>query len=557
MPRGVVVATCALLLVGCESSGSPNPVTSSPETSTTAAEPLPADGLTDDGGDASPAVAATPAPSDAGPALVNGAPGPVPASWELPPALASADAAAAAGPVEVRAAALELLETAGGVVVEERRGLVTDATATGPVTVGSATVTHEGVEAALALLVPADEPRIVLRLLAAHGDLPDAGASLKFDATVDGEPVAVAIEPDADRIVVELDEPAPDGVVVRVDLAYDLPVGADLAHEGGPADIGLLADHGSVVTLGAWLPVAVAVPDNDGAVPPWGDLAAFAPGTWVVDVTVDDGLVRTGGVDRSTADGTVRALGFGLRTLVAAWFPGDVDTAVEGGTEGSPVVVAASSDDTPSADTATASHEQLGHLAAQWGVLPWPELDVVRAPIHPSRGMEFPGLIFMDASQWGARFVEDRATLAHEWAHQYFYALVGNGSLSDPVVDEPLAQYLMWRWLVEVDGPDRAEDHRERYISDERSSQLAVPAQPSAAFPDGDTYGASLYRTGGDAWVRAAETHGTDVVDEAVRLVIDEHAMATIDHEQLLATVAQVSPEVADDLEAAFTTPPD
>ncbi|MBY5161711.1 hypothetical protein [Salsipaludibacter albus] len=481
----------------------------------------------------------------------------MPTSWALPDLLATPDVAATASVAELQQAAVDLLATADGVVVESQRALVEAATSAGPVTVGSASVDRDRVTASLAVAVPAADDQVVLRILAASESIGPSVDSLAITATVTGSDVTTTVEPELDRVVVDLGAAAPDGVVLHLDVAYDLPAAEDLAAGGGPAGYGLLADHGDVVTLGHWLPAVVAVPDNDGAVPQWGDLGAFAAGTWVVDVTVPEGTLRTGAVDRATPEGTVRALGFGLRDLAATWFPdGATPTTVAGDGAAAPVVVATSDDGSDDRPVAQVSHDQLVAYAERWGDLPWPELDLVRAPILPAAGMEFPGLVIEDTEYWQPTDVGTEFTLAHEWAHQYFHALVGNGSLSDPVVDEPLAQYLTWRWFLAQDGQAFADGLAARSLSDEGQPDRVAPAQAAADFPDGSTYSVAIYRTAATAWVDAAEAHGVDVVDDAIRQVIADHALGVADVESLLASVEQVSPAVAEDLREAFSTAP-
>ncbi len=512
----------------------------------------------------------SPAPTSDSALAEDGTPAEMPTSWDLVGPLASVDDARAATPSDLSAAALELLATAAGVATDPGDRRLVEATGAGPVTVASVRLDRDRVEASLAILVPDAPAEVVLRTLAASSAVGPSAARTEVTATVAGEPVDARVEPDRDRIVVDLGEARPDGVVLGLDLAYEVPAADDLAAGGGPGAYGLLADHGGVVTLGHWLPAAVAVPGNDGDVPAWGDLGAFDAGTWIVDVAVDGGALRTGGVDRTTPAGTQRAIGVGLRDLAAAWFPEGVVPAVAAGpvdgtgadedgddAAGDDAVVLAASG-TGASDQAMADlgADQLDVLGSQWGPLPWPEFDLVRAPILPAAGMEFPGLVLMDDDYWRAEATDTRFVLAHELGHQYAHALVGNGSLSDPVVDEPLAQYLAYRWFLAVDGEAFADDFAMRTFADDFDMVREAPGQSAADFASDQAYSVAIYRTAADAWYQAGVDHGVDVVDRAVRAVLTDHALREVDEDAMLDSVEAVSPDVAADLRAAFDQAP-
>ena len=79
----------------------------------------------------------------------------------------------------------------------------------------------------------------------------------------------------------------------------------------------------------------------------------------------------------------------------------------------------------------------LPELTRELGPLPYRDLWLTVTPAQTT-GMEFPGaVLFGDAP------VETLDTLiAHELAHQWFYALVGNNQAANPWLDEAFAQYV-------------------------------------------------------------------------------------------------------------------
>lgn len=431
----------------------------------------------------------------------------------------------------------------------------------GPVVVGSARVTRGrddvvalAVDVALAL--PTTDAPIVLRTLAVtSATAPSAPTTIT--AEVAGEPVLVSLEPELDRVVVNLGQPYPDGVVVRLRMDAVVPdAAAELVPGDGPGSYGLFSDQGDVVALGHWLPVPVAVPGNDGDVPPWGDLGAFAPATWFLDLTVADGFIHTGATDLRSADGGQVAIGVGLRDVAAAWVPGagpgdmaEVDVGLPGG--GS-VAVRAWTAVGRAADVADLSAEQLAWLSGLLAPLPWSEHDVVRIDIDLAAGMEFPGMVFIDDDLWRAGEPPGRYVLAHEWAHQWFHAFVGNGSLSDPVVDEPLAQYLSWRWFLHEGGETAAAAAFDGFIDDGGEAPAQPPASAAGDFATAQGYSTAVYRTAASGWVEATEAFGVLTVDEAVAAVVAQWGLQEADANDLLDTVATVSPDLAVQLRDVF-----
>ena len=74
-------------------------------------------------------------------------------------------------------------------------------------------------------------------------------------------------------------------------------------------------------------------------------------------------------------------------------------------------------------------------LARLYGPYPWPSLTaVVERDASPTGGIEYPTLVYLG--------YESLVTaVAHEFAHQWFYSLVGNDQGRDPWLDEGLASW--------------------------------------------------------------------------------------------------------------------
>ena len=103
---------------------------------------------------------------------------------------------------------------------------------------------------------------------------------------------------------------------------------------------------------------------------------------------------------------------------------------------------------TGSADALTEyAVDALKRFSKEIGPYAYPALNVAEAPI--SSGMESPALAWISTST----APEDLARLvAHEVAHQWFYAVVGNNQAQQPFADEAVATFLADSLL----GPDRS-----------------------------------------------------------------------------------------------------
>ena len=91
-----------------------------------------------------------------------------------------------------------------------------------------------------------------------------------------------------------------------------------------------------------------------------------------------------------------------------------------------------------------------------FGPYPYAELDIVETPTRAG-GIEYPGLVVI-----GERLYDTGTKLewvvAHEVAHQWWYAVVGNDQVDEPWLDESLAQYSTLLYYERIHNPRAAED---------------------------------------------------------------------------------------------------
>jgi hypothetical protein len=151
--------------------------------------------------------------------------------------------------------------------------------------------------------------------------------------------------------------------------------------------------------------------------------------------------------------------------------------------------------------TAVAAVRSFGN---RFGIYPFRTLTLVSVPFA-SYGLEFPGIII------NARRLYDlsqnyngipapillESTTAHEVAHQWFYASVGNDQLLEPWLDEAPTQYATWLYYVDRYGNSAAQGFF-RSLDDrwERVGKAEIPiGRPVSAYTPKE-YGAIVYGRG-------------------------------------------------------------
>lgn len=135
-------------------------------------------------------------------------------------------------------------------------------------------------------------------------------------------------------------------------------------------------------------------------------------------------------------------------------------------------------------------------------------------------------------------------TVAHEVAHQWWHAMVGNDSMISPTVDEPLAQYsacivFQTAWPETADKvceANTAGGYEQMRMFGEED---APAAQPSDAFTSSIQYGGVVYGKAPGVYDALAEEFGEDAVVAALAAVTSAHAFEQISVDDLRALLAE------------------
>ncbi len=434
--------------------------------------------------------------------------------------------------------------------------------------------------------------------------VPDFGIDARLgQVTVDGTDVETRRD---DSIVrVPLPDAHEGRVEVVVPFSYTLPPAAEggglldqLGGMGGPADVGLLARHPEALNLGHWFPLWVppggsAEPDPGG----FGDIGNFPAAVIRAELTVPDGwTVADGGVRVAddVADGkrTVVTEGYGMNDLVVSVLRGYASrsTTLTGDLDGVRVTAYAPRSERAVLDQVleetVVAVETLSETLAPY---PWRELDVISAPLGAGvGGMEWPGATWIEpdlfagglpglggladslggldglggllggeggeagglgsllgGGETGLVLDTLRAwTIAHEVGHEWWHVVVGNDSVLDPVVDEPLAQHsacLVMRRTHPADADALCSGHVDSAYEQMRllGDEDAAAARPTDAFASSGQYAGVVYGKAAAFYRTLEDEFGREQVTAALADVVREHAFEMLDADRLRDSLAR------------------
>jgi hypothetical protein len=308
---------------------------------------------------------------------------------------------------------------------------------------------------------PLDE--IVFRLLP---NTPGYGASLEVGAiAVDGEwaygdraAVAPLLSLGGSALSVPLSQSLAAGQSVELELAYEATLPTDGA--AGYAQYGYID---GVLALPNAYPL-IPVYDDEGwnveLAPSYGDATFSDVALYEVQATLPSDLVlATTGTTlnrRENGDGTTtyRSVSGPARDFYLAGSA--AYKALHADVDGVRVTSYYLGDDQGGRRALDDTVAALGIYQRLIGAYPYRELDVLATPTKAG-GIEYPGLFVVAASLYAQRGEFFEWVIAHEAAHQWWYALVGNDQLDEPWLDEALTQYTTLLYIEERYGEGAAQ----------------------------------------------------------------------------------------------------
>lgn len=172
--------------------------------------------------------------------------------------------------------------------------------------------------------------------------------------------------------------------------------------------------------------------------------------------------------------------------------------------------------------------------ASLYGAYPYPALTICSVDF-PFGGMEYPGLCMIGESNYLDSKAETlELTIAHETAHQWFYALVGSDQVNDPWQDEAMCEYAMLRYVQKRYGAGSFENlkyYRVDAALQEHLPGSLTPGSPIDYFGSLADYSSVVYGRGA-ALLLALDEMLPRGADDFLRAYADEFAFAFVNRAQ-------------------------
>ena len=206
-------------------------------------------------------------------------------------------------------------------------------------------------------------------------------------------------------------------------------------------------------------------------------------------------------------------------------------------------------------------------FSRRFGAYPYPELDVVEAPlVGGAGGVEFSSMVTvatmfyrpMDAASGGLAALLGGAggglearrgpmlefVTAHEVAHQWWHGIVGSDSRLHPYQDECLAQYSAMLYVEETHGEARAREEAEQQVAASYHMMRLMGRpdgavdRPVSAFADPLSYSGLVYGKGPYLYRALRQRLGDRRFFAAISGYVSEHRFGTAPSRALLDRMA-------------------
>jgi len=348
--------------------------------------------------------------------------------------------------------------------------------------------------------------RIELNTIAAR-----LGSMTLGEVLVEGSPVEARV--DDQTIVVPLGGTLREGASATVRVAYEATLRTSL----GGSDW-LFARTNGIINAYRWIPwISRPVPFDR---PNHGDPFVTANSPLVeVTVTTDRAMtLATTGVHVGTDGLSQHFRAENVRDFVLTASPTYRTSSAK---DGETTVRVFYRDGAPAAAMIGAARGALRAMEALIGPYPYPVFNIAQSA--GGYGMEGPGIIWIPT---GAPSANLRYLVAHETAHQWFYALVGGDQAAEPFTDEAMADFIA-RHVLGLRRASRC-----------ATARLDLPIYDYSA----TCYYETVYIQGGNLIDDLRREIGNDAFWAAVRGWIDDHRHGIASTRSLLDALDAATP---------------
>jgi hypothetical protein len=435
---------------------------------------------------------------------------------------------------------------------------------------------------------PLDELYLRTTPNAAH---PEAVTLL--NASVNGQ--AARLEhPDQTLWRVKLPAEAVAGTAVQLEVQLqakvpEAPVGQQEAQDYGAFSAS--ADFASLVGLVPMVPPVKANGELFSPPSGMGDLAAFAPSSFMVSVSAPrDFVVVMPGVTLGEVPEKSGRVRFTGASVGAREFPVFVAKGLERQTASAGEVAVelwVKKGQPHAKEVLEHAVFAVKELNRRLGPFPYATFRVVEAPLgHGAGGMEFPGLVTVSSSLVSGasdplsalglgQLASDPAvaamvgpmlkdlmktsvefTVLHEVAHQYVACLVGSDAVDEPVADEPLTQHVALLLLEWRRGKKAANDVREGQVK--MAYQLwrmlggrdGKANRPTGDFSSNTEYAGLVYGKAPLLFDAQRKLVGEDAWEKTLKAYVEQHRYRWVTPKTVTEVAGRQAPQHARQLEA-------
>jgi len=391
---------------------------------------------------------------------------------------------------------------------------------------------------------------------------------LKVDAVeVDGKPVETRTFVDKTALWIPLASPLEPGERISLKMGFNGQTATWEEDSRTSAGYGIYATSSRSMVLASFHPI-LAVYDDEGwnidPIAEIGDAVFSEVASYTVSVTTDSGLsVLTSGrgVDQWDEDGrrNYRFGGQGIRDFVIVIGDGHLERSemVDG--------VLLRTNFLP-------QHSRAGEIAMvrakmaidlyqrRFGPFVLHELDLVEVPLVRAAGVEYPGLLLIaeDYCERPADTFFD-IIVAHEVAHQWWYAVVGSDVIEEPWLDEALATYCSLLFLEEAYGTVVVQATMGEWQTSYQSARARYPGLSVASslhdFPNSASYSSFVYSGGAVFLDEVRQRIGDAVFFDALAGYYSDHAFQIAHSADLLTHFEQACGCTLSDIISQYLEP--